>query len=250
LIAKITAGSIFCFIDPCGYKGISLNLLQVVLESWGCDCVLFFNTSGINRNINRADQAHHMKAIFGSDKLQRVINKIKNEPKKREYIILDEFKKACFKIGARYFLPFQFNKTRSKRISHHLIFFSKHHLGFKIMKEVMAKYSHSEDDIPHYIYIEGWDKAGDYDNLPFTGPMVELKARILSDFKEKKLMVQNIIDIYNKRGLYYTDKNVKDALLNLEQQNKVIIITGKKRRKGMLGNDSIVSFKVDNSNGQ
>jgi len=46
-IAKIFAGinlvPTFFFVDPWGYKGLSLRLINSVLQNWGCDCVFFFN---------------------------------------------------------------------------------------------------------------------------------------------------------------------------------------------------------------
>ena len=31
----------FFFVDPWGYKGLSLRLVNSVLKNWGCDCVFF-----------------------------------------------------------------------------------------------------------------------------------------------------------------------------------------------------------------
>jgi three-Cys-motif partner protein len=33
----------FFFVDPWGYKGLSLKLINSVLQNWGCDCMFFFN---------------------------------------------------------------------------------------------------------------------------------------------------------------------------------------------------------------
>ena len=33
----------FFFVDPWGYKGLSLGLIKSVLQNWGSDCVFFFN---------------------------------------------------------------------------------------------------------------------------------------------------------------------------------------------------------------
>lgn len=36
------------FVDPWGYKGLSLRLINSVLKNWGCDCIFFFNYNRIN----------------------------------------------------------------------------------------------------------------------------------------------------------------------------------------------------------
>ncbi len=41
----------FLFVDPWGYKGLSLGLINSVLKNWGCDCVFFFNYNRINLGI-------------------------------------------------------------------------------------------------------------------------------------------------------------------------------------------------------
>ena len=35
------------FVDPWGYKGLSLRLINSVLRNWGCDCIFFFNYNRI-----------------------------------------------------------------------------------------------------------------------------------------------------------------------------------------------------------
>ena len=42
-------------------------------------------------------------------------------------------------IGGEFLLPFRFRNIKGNRISHHLVFVSKHRKGYNIMKEIMAK---------------------------------------------------------------------------------------------------------------
>ena len=39
------------FVDPFGYKGVSIQLISSFLRNWGCDCIFFFNYNSINRTI-------------------------------------------------------------------------------------------------------------------------------------------------------------------------------------------------------
>lgn len=54
-IAKMFGGMnlvpTFFFVDPWGYKGLSLNLVSSIIKDWGCDCVFFFNYNRINMGI-------------------------------------------------------------------------------------------------------------------------------------------------------------------------------------------------------
>ena len=40
------------FIDPWGYKGLSLGLIGSVIKDWGCDCIFYFNYNRINMGLN------------------------------------------------------------------------------------------------------------------------------------------------------------------------------------------------------
>ena len=54
-------------------------------------------------------------------------------------------------MGGKYTLPFGFKNASGTRTKHHLIFVSKHRLGYKIMKGVMAKQSSvSEQGVPSF----------------------------------------------------------------------------------------------------
>ena len=39
------------FVDPWGYKGLSLRLIGSVLKDWGSDCIIFFNFNRINSGL-------------------------------------------------------------------------------------------------------------------------------------------------------------------------------------------------------
>lgn len=42
------------FVDPWGYKGLSLRLINSVLKDWACECIFFFNYTRINMGLSNA----------------------------------------------------------------------------------------------------------------------------------------------------------------------------------------------------
>ena len=48
------------FVDPWGYKGLSLRLVNSVLKDWGCDCLFFFNYNRINMGLKNPIVEEHM----------------------------------------------------------------------------------------------------------------------------------------------------------------------------------------------
>src|SRR5262249_32983433 len=59
----------FSFVDPFGYKGVTLNLLHGMLKDWGCDLILFFNYGRINPAIDNEMFEKHVVALFGEQRL-------------------------------------------------------------------------------------------------------------------------------------------------------------------------------------
>ena len=52
------------FVDPWGYKGLSLRLINSVLKDWGCECIFFFNYTRINMGLSNPSVKKHMEALL------------------------------------------------------------------------------------------------------------------------------------------------------------------------------------------
>lgn len=225
----------FCFIDPYGFKGLSLELIRAVTKDWGCDCLLFFHTSGINRNMLNPENAQDMALIFGKDRHSKMVALSNSKFVSRENMVLEYFRNAVTEECCKYFLELRFNFPNSRRLSHHLILLTKKDRGLHLGKEVMSKYSLREDSIPSYIYVDGCEKAGDQWNLIGSGgPMDQLKEELMTMFGSMKISVKRIYDSYNSSGGRCTKRNVKHSLQLLEEEKKIMLSPqdGKKRRRG------------------
>ncbi|HID72743.1 TPA: three-Cys-motif partner protein TcmP, partial [Candidatus Micrarchaeota archaeon] len=143
-----------CFVDPWGYKGLSLRLVNSVLKDWGCDCIFFFNYNRISMGLSNPFVVEHMNALFGQERADDLRDRLEGmEPFEREMTIVNELTIALKELGGEYVLPFCFKNERGVRTSHHLIFVSKHVRGYEIMKEIMAEYSSNKDQgVPSFEY--------------------------------------------------------------------------------------------------
>lgn len=245
LAARIQSAGLhpaFCFIDPYGFKGLSSSLVRAVVSKWGCDCLVFFYTSGINRNLMNPDSRQDLESLFGKRAFDRLSEKVRSGAVSREKQILSAFQETCFDCGARYYLPLQFNFPATARVSHHLIFLSKSPLAFSIIKDVMSKYSQLEDGVPNYVYVDGCEDAGDQLNLTGAGPMWVLMQHLSEEFSGKKLLVKTVLDRYHRSHGTCTTKNVRDALKQLEVEGRLKVVAGR-RKKGTMGDKLHVVFK-------
>ena len=127
----------FSFIDPFGYKGLSLNIIKGVIKDWGCDCVFFFNYNRINAGkIGNQFVAPHMDNLFGKARADALRIRLPGmKPDLREALVLEELANEIKRLGGTHVLPFTFKNTRGTRTSHKLIFVSKHFLGYSDHEE-------------------------------------------------------------------------------------------------------------------
>lgn len=220
------------FIDPWGYKGLSLVLIGAVIKDWGCDCIFFFNYNRINMGLHNTAVEKHMNSLFGQERADNLREQLEltKQPEERELIIVEAICQALKEIGGSYVLPFGFKNESGNRTTHHLIFVSKNVLGYSIMKEIMAGESSSaKQGVPSFEYNPAPPR---YPLLyELYRPLDELENLLLDEFAGQTITMEQI---YNQHhvGKRYISKNYKEALKKLEQQGKIIAEPpASKRRK-------------------
>ena len=234
------------FVDPWGYKGLSLRLVNSVLKDWGCDAIFFFNYNRINMGLNNPIVESHMNALFGDKRCGILRGKLTGlNSAERELLIIEELCQALKEYGSRFVLPFRFKNDKGKRTSHHLIFVSKNFRGYEIMKDIMARESSSEEQgVPSFEYNPA-------DVLPkqtllfqLSRPLDDLKDELSKIYKGRRM---KMIDIYIDHNVdtRYIKKNYKEALKTLLKEEKIDAISdnGKPPRSGTFGDKINVTFK-------
>lgn len=226
------------FIDPWGYKGLSLPLVDSILKDWGCDCIFFFNYNRINMGLQNDAVREHMNALFGEEKADELRLRIGPlNPRNRELTIVEELCQAIRGIGPQYVLPFRFKNERGIRTSHHLIFISKHPKGYEIMKDIMAKESSdSEQGVASFEY----NPASRQQPLLFeySRPLDELGDMLLKHFAGRKLTMLEVFQEHNVNRPFIK-RNYKQALLQLKAQGR---ITASPHRKNTFADRVLVTF--------
>ena len=210
----------FTFVDPFGYKGLSLGIVNGVTKDWGCDCVFFFNYNRINAGLTNDAVKHHIDALFGAERAAKLRQDIAGQsPGRREALILEALAQAIKAMGGRYVLPFRFKNAAGTRTSHGLVFVSKHFKGYEIMKDIMAVESSTvEQGVPSFSYSPA---EADMPLLfSLNTPLDKLEEMLLADFAGQTLTKR---DIYVRHSIDrpYVDKNYRTALLNLEAAGRI-----------------------------
>lgn len=233
---------LLAFIDPWGYKGLSLKLVQAFLKGWGCDCIFFFNYSRINAGLSNPAVQEHMEALFGEEraaKLSALLDPM--APATREATIVNELALALKEhaSGNRFVLPFAFRSETGTRTTHHLILVTKHFKGYDVMKQIMGKASSSAaQGVPSFVFSPAVDSRQQL-LFQLNRPLDDLEAMLLTDFAGRSVRMR---DIYASHSVDrpYLAKNYKQVLRSLEAAGKIGV--SNRRSKVGFADDLVAVF--------
>lgn len=235
----------FCFLDPAGYKGLSLNLIHSFGKNIGTDLIIFFNYNEINRAIDNPKVTNDMIQLFGKYRYLSLKKKLEGQHgQNRESIIVNEMSESIKSIGINYILPFRFKAERKNRTSHYLIFASKNKTGFVIMKDIMYKIGEKDfNGIGRFEFIPSCDKKNgeqlsiiDLFNVTFK----KFKDDLCLRYAKRTITVNDLINsdiIYTK----FVKAQYKNALKELEIENRITCIPAN-RPKNTMGDTVTLIF--------
>ena len=138
----------FLFVDPCGVSGTKFSTIRDVLDCEKCEAFVFFNMDGARRIAGLDRLSNVLIDLMGSkERAQALYDALREADNvaERERLILSHYLNALKNIGAKYTIPFRVEHEDKQKTSHYLIHATKHWLGFKIMKAVMWRRGHAED---------------------------------------------------------------------------------------------------------
>lgn len=234
--------STFLFVDPFGYKGLSLQLVNSVLKDWGSDCVFFFNYNRINMGLNNEAVLPHMEALFGPQRTKSLRDRFTTtaNPIDRETFIVDEMSIALKEMGGKFVLPFRFRNPLDTRTTHHLFFVSKHFRGYDIMKGIMYDHSKKEQGVAKFEYNPADARCRNLFEL--LRPLEDLEDILLADCAGKTLSTAQLYETHSV-GKPYVLKNYREVLCRMEEENKVTMDRPcPPRRKNTLAPDVKITF--------
>ncbi len=223
LVDELEAGPIvptLLFVDPWGYKGLSLRLLWSIVSNWGSECIFFFNYNRINMGISNDIVQQHMDAVFGLQMARQLRSDVQGlSPDEREYEVVEAMLNSLSRAGIEYQLLYRIMDDTGRRPLYHVIFGSKSPRGYAIMKEIMAGLS---TDHP------GGVATFEYNPAMLAQPMLaglssrfqDLSDLICAEFAGRRMSVEEVFDEHNV-GTPYVLRNYKDALIKLEDRGRV-----------------------------
>lgn len=243
---------VLSFVDPFGYKGLTLNLISHLITNSGSDCIFFFNYNRINMALSSNTKFdEHLKNLFGDKRTTMLKKQLSNlHPEQREPIVLNALIEALREGKSNYVLPFKFYSSEMVRTSHFIIFVTKHPLACKIMKQIMYSNSAKDSDgVATFSFKDSRNFGAEFDQLTiFDCPLQTLKDTLMEKYQHQDISVSAICDSVDcDFSNYFVGKNAKDALKFLETEGKIDVLSGRKQkfRKGQLTmpDKAIIRFK-------
>jgi three-Cys-motif partner protein len=218
------------FVDPWGYKGLTLQLINSVLKDWGCDAIIFFNYNRIRMGLSNLRVEEHMNALFAEKRAASLRYRLATlSPSEGELAIVEEIANALMELGAKYVLPFCFKNEHGTRTSHHLIFATKNFRGYDIMKGIMARQSSAADQgVPSFTYNPADSRFPLLFDL--TRPLDDLGKMLRKDFAGRSLSLEALYRQHSV-GKHYLFKNYQDVLRTLESEGKLTVEPPAERRQ-------------------
>jgi three-Cys-motif partner protein len=241
---EIRTVPVLAFVDPWGYRGLSLRLVNALIKDWGCDCIFFFNYARINAGLSNPAVREHMEALFGRERAHSLSLRLEEmrTPLQREAEIVEKLAEALQDSGGgprRFVLPFCFKNEAGTRTTHHLVLVTKHFKGYDVMKGIMAKASSKcEDGVPSFTFSPA---AGREQPLLFklSRPLEDLREMLLSDFAGRTATMRAIYEEHSV-DTPYVSGNYKDVLRRMEEAGE-IVTSGRKTKRGF-SDDIEVTF--------
>ncbi|HEX7958129.1 MAG TPA: three-Cys-motif partner protein TcmP [Pyrinomonadaceae bacterium] len=241
------------FLDPFGYKGLSLKLIEAALRPWGCDCIFFFNYVRINAALSNRKFTANMNAFFGKERADKLRSKIAGAtPEERQTLIIEELKRALTELGGKYNIEYFFKDEGGHKTSYFIIFTSKNVKAYEIMKEIMGRESSLLD---HGVPTFGFDPShkGRLEEKERTPTLFDMDADPIDHLAEMLLMffagrTLTMLEIYREHhvGKRYLLQNYRDALKRLDAEGRILTDPpAAERRQGTFGENIKVTFPAE-----
>lgn len=226
----------FAFIDPFGYTGFSMDLLERILSYKKCEVFITFMSGFIKRFLDEEKEIA-LNDLFGTDEWKEIrdISGYRDQPLLDLY--MSQLKDCC---DVKFVNSFKMI-NKYNQVIYHLIFCTNNLKGLDVMKKAMwrvdrrgeFKFSDREDEHQKYIFDfqdeEHWiPRAAKEVCEKFKGTVVKV-----SDIEEFVIAETNYI--FKKAILRHIEKYNPEKI-------KDVTVPGKTRRKSSFLDESIIHF--------
>ena len=236
---RLQLGSCLFFLDPWGYRGLSLDLIGGLVKGWGSDCIFLFSYAALHRHLFNEGEDELVADFWNVEDLDALKELMSGaSPRDNEYRAVD-FLSTCLRSrGVPYVLPMRFTDEGNDRTSYHLVLASKDFKAYELMKEVMRRIctDHTETVVPFEFNVR---TTGPHQLvLPAFVPEHDLSGRLFERFAGSSLPFR---DVYRTFEAEHTTPFIRrDYVAALDDLRGQELLSG--GRRGGTGDNTEVRF--------
>jgi len=234
---KKTLAPTFVFIDPFGFSGVPLDLIQQVLQNPSCEVLITFMVNPVQRFLEHPNEAirNEFISLFGTTEVLDIANR----SGERVEMLRQLYQRQLVAL-ARFVRSFEI-RDHPERVLYYLFFASNHPLGHLKMKEAMwgvdpsGGFAFCDNTDPQQLILldQGFDA---------TEQLGKTLAKHFAGKTVKGLEIRQFV--VDQTGFI---ERHKTAALRALEQRKVVSVpstksTGTKRKKGTFPDDVLVTF--------
>jgi len=225
----------FFFVDPFGFSGVPFDVIKDILSIPRTELFLTFMYRDMARFLRKDELGSHFVQMFGTEGCLGIANKMYG--REREHALRNLYTEQLRKdAGVRFVFTFRVCMSKKVQTLYYLIHATNNFKGYRIMKEIM--YKQASD----FAYLGPEDSVG-RKQLPLLKPadISLLKKLLLETFSGQTLGFEEIeekICTGNPQNPYI-EKHFRDALRELETEEKVKVERITSKKTGLTGNDRI-----------
>ena len=241
---ELRLGSCLLFLDPWGYRGLSLDLISGLVKGWGSDCIFLFNYAALHRHLFNEGEDQLVAEFWNAEDLDGLKALLSGtSPRDSEYRAVNFLAECLRQRGVSYVLPMRFNAEVGDRTSYHLVLASKNFRAYELMKEVMRKIctGRTETVVPFEFNVRVVAGPQQLELLPDPAPEDDLAGRLFRRFAGRSLAFRSLYRSFESENT--TPFLKRDYVAAIDELRDQGLVSG--GRRGGIGDDIEVRFGTE-----
>ena len=236
---QLKLGACLFFLDPWGYRGLSMDLISGLVRNWGSDCIFLFSYAALRRHLFNEGEDELVAEFWNAEDLDDLRSHLSGRsPRDSEYRAVDFLARCLRERGIPYVLPMRFTADDSDRTSYHLVLVSKNFRAYELMKTVMRGIctGHTATVVPFEFSVR--EGPQQLELLPDPPPENDLSGKLFARFAGQSLVFRFLHRTFESE---HTTPFVKrDYVAALDCLRDEGLVSG--GRRGGIGDDVEVRF--------
>lgn len=226
----------FAFIDPFGYTGFSMNLLEKLLSYEKCEVFITFMSGFIKRFLDE-DKGKALDELFGTDEWR----KIRHVEGYRDRPLLELYKKQLKEVcGVKYVKGFAMFDEHNQ-IIYHLIFCTNHPKGLDVMKRAMWRVDRTGQYKSSDRFGAGQTYLFDYQDEAHWIPRAA--EEVYAKFKGQTVSIEDVEQYVITETEYIFKKGILSHIEDKHPERiKNVAVRNRRRRRKSYPDECVITF--------